>query len=143
MFENNTFEPLLDERLNEAVKKGFLARPRLQVVNDASEADAVFKGNINAFSLTTLSFDPQNEAAEYRVKILADFSLQNARDEKILWQEKNMETTADYFVIQDPQDLARVDIARTRDAEDRAIAEAAKTLADNLVSQVLEGFLSR
>src|SRR5882762_1130892 len=62
-FENNTFEPLLDERLTEAVKKGFLARPRLQLVNDASEADAVFKGKINVFSLTPLSFDPQNEAA--------------------------------------------------------------------------------
>jgi len=141
-FENNTFEPLLDERLTDAVKKGFMARPRLQVVNDTSEADAVFKGKITEFSLTPLSFDPQNEAAEYRVKILANFSLQNTRDQKTLWQENKMETTADYFVIQDPLNSTRVDIARTRDAEDRAIAEAAKVLADNLVNQILEGFPS-
>ena len=143
--ENNTFEPLLDERLTEAVKKSFMARPRLEVVNDASDADAIFKGRIIRFSLVPLSFDPQNEAAEYRVRILADFSLQNARDQKILWEEKMMETTADYFVIQDQDPLAtgRVDIARTRDAEDRAIAEAARVLADNLVSQILEGFPSR
>src|SRR5689334_15953510 len=50
-FDNNTFEPLLDERITEAVKTSFMARPRLRVVNDASEADAVFKGKINAFSL--------------------------------------------------------------------------------------------
>jgi hypothetical protein len=142
-FENDTFEPLLDERLTEAVKKGFMARPRLQVVNSTYDADAVFKGRIKSFHLVPLSFDSQNEAAEYRVKILADFSLQNSRDQKILWQEKMMETTAEYFVIQDPLSPTRVDIARTRDAEDRAIAEAAKVLADNLVSRVLEGFPSR
>ncbi len=141
-FENTTFEPLLDERLTEAIKKGFMARPRLQVVNSTSEADAVLKGKITAFRLTPLSFDPQNQAAEYRVKILADFALQDVRDQKILWQEKMMETTAEYFVIQDLVDPTRVDIARTRDAEDRAIAEAAKVLAENLISQILEGFPS-
>ena len=141
-FENTTFEPLLDERLTEAVKKGFMARPRLQVVNSASEADAVLKGKIIAFRLIPLSFDPQNQAAEYRVKILADFALQDVHDQKILWQEKMMETTAEYFVIQDPLNPVRADIARTRDAEDRAIAEAAKVLAENLVSQILDGFPS-
>jgi hypothetical protein len=142
-FENDTFEPLLDDRFAEAVKNSFMARPGLQVVNDASEADAVFKGKIRSFNLIPLSFTPQNEAAEYRVKILADFTLQNTRDQKILWHEKMREATADYFVIQDPLSPTRVDIARTRDAEDRAIAEAAKVLADDLVSQILEEFPSR
>jgi hypothetical protein len=142
-FDNKTFEPLVEERITEAVKAGFMARPRLQVVNNASEADAVFKGKINFFSLIPLSFTPDNIAAEYRVRILADFTLQNTRDQKILWQEKMMETTADYFVVQDPLLTAQVDIARTRDAEDRAIAEAAKVLADTLVSEILEGFPSR
>jgi len=142
LIENTTFEPLLDERLTEAIKKGFMARPRLQVVNSTSEANAVLKGKIIAFRLVPLSFDPQNQAAEYRVKILADFALQDVRDQKILWQEKMMETTAEYFVIQDSADPTRADIARTRDAEDRAVAEAAKVLAENLVSQILEGFPS-
>ena len=142
--ENNTFEPLLDERLTEAIKKGFIARPRLPVVNSASEADAVLKGKITVFRLIPLSFNPQNEAAEYRVKILGDFTLQDVHDQKILWQEQMMEITAEYFVIQDqdPVDPTRVDIARTRDAEDRAIAEAAKVLAENLISRILEGFQS-
>ncbi|HXC61689.1 MAG TPA: LptE family protein [Nitrospiria bacterium] len=142
IIENNTFEPLLDERLTEAIKEGFIARPRLQVVNSASEADAVFKGKITAFRLIPLSFNPQNEAAEYRVKILGDFTLQDIHDQKILWQENMLEITADYFVIQDLLDPTRVDIARTRDAEDRAIAEAAKILAENLISRILEGFPS-
>jgi hypothetical protein len=143
-FDNNTFEPLLEERLTEAVKSGLMVRPRFEVVNNASEADAVFKGKINFFSLIPLSFTPDNIAAEYRVRILADFTLQNTRDQKILWQEKMRETTADYFVIQDPlSTTAQVDIARTRDAEDRAIAEAAKVLADSLVGEILEGFPSR
>jgi outer membrane lipopolysaccharide assembly protein LptE/RlpB len=141
-FENNTFEPLLDERLTEAVKKAFIAYPRLQVVNSASDADAVLKGRIITFLLTPISFNPLNEAAEYRVRIQTDLTLQDSRNQKILWQEKMMETTADYFVFQDPVDPARVDIARTRDAEDRAIAEAAKVLGENLVSQLLEGFPS-
>lgn len=141
--ENTTFEPLLDERLTEAVKKGFMARPRLQVVNSASEADAVLKGKIIAFLLTPLSFDSLNQAAEYRAKILVDFSLQDVHGQKIFWHENKMETIADYFVIQDSVDPTRTDIARTRDAEDRAIAEAAKVLGENLVIQILEGFPSR
>jgi len=144
-FENTTFEPILEERLTEAVKKSFIARPRFQVVNSASEADAVLKGRVIAFRLIPLSFDSLNQATEYRVRIQTDISLESVHDQKILWQDKKMETTAEYFVfvIQDPLNPARADIARTRDAEDRAIAEAAKVLAENLVSQILEGFPSR
>lgn len=141
-FENNTFEPLLDERLTDAVKKAFIDYPRLEVVNSASEADAVLKGRIIAFLLVPLSFNTLNEAAEYRVRIQTDITLQDSRNQKILWQQKKMETITEYFVIQDPLDSTRVDIARTRDAEDRAIAEAAKVLGQDLVVQIREGFPS-
>lgn len=142
-FENQTFEPLLDERLTDAVKKAFIAYPRLEVVNSASESDAVLKGKILTFLLVPLSFNSFNEAAEYRVKIQADIELQDSRNQKILWQDKKMETMAEYIVIEDPVNPTRVDLARTRDAEDRAIAEAAKVLGKNLVGQILEGFPSR
>jgi len=133
VFHNNTFEPTLENTLTSAVKQEFLTNSRLKVVNDPEEADLVVKGTVVSYGLTPLSFDrTRSVVLEYRVIIRAAVAVEAHRTQKVLWNDAGMEAVAEYLV--------NPDTAANRVAEDRAIAEASKQLAENVVHRVLEGF---
>jgi outer membrane lipopolysaccharide assembly protein LptE/RlpB len=131
-FRNHTFEPALESIMTMYVKDEFLTNSRLRVVNDSHQADLLLEGTILNFDLIPVAFDrTRSVVIEYRVKIDVDIRLQDLRSKEILWKDPILETTAEYFVS--------TDTSATRVAQDRAVAEASKHLAENLVSRVLEG----
>ena len=131
-FRNHTFEPALESVVTMYVKEEFLTNSRLRVVTGAGQADLLLEGTIISFSLTPIAFDQKRSVVvEYRVTIYMDIHLQDLRSREILWKDSSLETTAEYFV--------NADTSVTRVARDRAVAEASKHLAENLVSRVLEG----
>lgn len=133
VFHNQTFEPVLENMITSAVKQEFLTNSRLEVVNDPGTADLVLKGTIVSFGLTPLSFDRINSVVtEYRVHIRVNVQMEDRPAGEVLWEESGMETQAEYAVSKDT--------AADRVAQDRAISEAGKQFAENLVSRILEGF---
>ena len=131
-FRNHTFEPALESVVTMYVKDEFLTHSRLRVVNDTHQADLLLEGTVLNFDLIPVAFDrTRSVVIEYRVKIDVDIRLQDLRSKEILWKDPVLETTAEYFVS--------TDTSATRVAQDRAVAEASKRLAENLVSRVLEG----
>lgn len=133
VFQNETFEPILSNAVTSAVKQEFLTNSRLKVVNDPESADLVLRGTIISYGLTPLSFDRiKSVVLEYRVLIRVKVTLENPHTQKVLYQDPSMETSAEYRV--------KPDTAASRVAQDRAIAEAGKRFAENIVSRVLEGF---
>lgn len=131
-FRNQTFESALESTLTTYVKEEFITSNRFGVTNNSDEADLVLKGIIQSFGLTPLSIDQATgRVLEYRVKIVVDITLEDPRSQKVLWQESSLETTAEFFAGSDP--------SATRVAQNRAVAEAGKHLAEELVSRVLEG----
>lgn len=133
VFHNQTFEPILENTVTAAVKQEFLTAGRLTVVNDGESADLVLKGTILSYGLTPLSFDRQRSVVlEYRVHIRVRVILEDTRTQKVLWEDPSIEADADYLI--------HTDTAENRVAQDRAIGEAGKLFAENLVSRVLEGY---
>ena len=131
IFVNATQEPLIESVITNKVIQEFIGDGRLRVV-DSSKADAVLKGRIYAFSLAPLSFDRGNNVLEYRVVIQGELILEDVREKKIIWKEPALTQSADYKVSSD--------ISATRTAKERAIEEASKRFALDLVARVFEGF---
>ncbi|MBI3353894.1 MAG: LptE family protein [Nitrospirae bacterium] len=131
MFANATYEPLLETVITNKVIQEFIADGRLRVV-DTGKADAVLKGRISAFELAPLSFDRSNNVMEYRVVIHCEVVFEDVKNNKIIWKEPALSQSADYKVSGD--------ISATRAAKERAIDEASKRLASDLVARLFEGF---
>jgi outer membrane lipopolysaccharide assembly protein LptE/RlpB len=120
VFENLTFEPLLEQRAVGAVKEELIAQG-WGVVNSPEGADVVLKGKINGFELTPLSLDPSGQVLEYRVRVVGLFSLESGAPARAVWKDAPLEATAEFF--------ASADAAIQRTNEDRAIREASRKLA--------------
>lgn len=131
IFVNATQEPLIESVITNKVIQEFIGDGRLKVV-DIGRADAVLKARIIAFSLAPLSFDKGDNVLEYRVVIQCELVLEDVRENKIIWKEPALTQSADYKVSGD--------ISATRTAKDRAIEEASKRFASDLVARIFEGF---
>ncbi len=135
-FHNDTFEPLIGKTITGFIKEELVSNGGFQLINDKSLADLTLTGRITGFSLTPIS-SSNNRATEYRVSIKIDVDLSGKNnkpgltDRASIWTEKGREATAEYFVTDD--------IAANSIAENRAIEEAAKLFAEDLVSRILEG----
>jgi outer membrane lipopolysaccharide assembly protein LptE/RlpB len=128
VFHNDTFEPILDKRVTEFVRRQFLQADGLTLVNEARSAPLVLSGRIRAYSLQTLSFR-QGQTNEQRVTLVVAVSLQDSTAKKVIWQE-TYTTSAEFFLTSD--------LATNRARQDRAAEEAAQAMAEHIVSRVLE-----
>ena len=135
-FHNDTFKPLIGKKITGFIKEELVSNGGFQLIDDQSLADLTLTGRITGFSLTPIS-SSNNRATEYRVSIKIDVGLSDKSnkpgltDSTNIWTEKGREVTAEYFVTDD--------IAANSTAENRAIEEASKLFAEDLVSQIQDG----
>jgi hypothetical protein len=130
VFNNDTFEPVLDKRVTEFVRRQFLQADGITLVNDAGGAPTVLKGRISGYGLETLSFR-QGAVNEQRVTVSVDVRYEDTFAGKGLWQE-SFSASAEFFQT--------TDLAVNRARQDRATEEACQALAEHIVSRVLEGY---
>ncbi len=134
VFINGTNEPYVDVEITKAVVEEFLTDGRLQVVS-LEAADVVLRGRVVRFDLTPLSYTVDSYVQQYMVNISVNVSIEEAKSQKILWQEQGLSTI---FVSSYPITIG--DITATKIAKDGAIKNASKDIASTLRSRVLEGF---
>lgn len=132
VFHNDTFEPVLDKRVTEFVRREFLRADGLTLVNDAGGAPLLLKGRIISYLLQTTSFR-KGFVNEQRVTLLVSVSLQEGDTQKVLWTQQ-YRTSSEFFLTSD--------LAINRSRQDRATEEACQTLAEHIVSRVLETYRS-
>jgi len=132
VFHNDTFEPILDKRVTEMVRRQFLQADGLTLVNDVGAASLAIVGRINGYGLSTVSFR-QGGTTENRVTIVATVLLQDTATKKTVWAEGYVRS-AEFFQT--------ADLATNRSRQDRATEEAAQALAEDIVSRVLEVYSS-
>jgi hypothetical protein len=128
VFYNNTFEPVLDKRVTEFIRRQFLQADGLTLVNDVGAAPLVLKGRIVSYALQTLSFR-QGLVNEQRVILNVDVTFEDAAARKVLWRE-TYRTSAEFFQTSD--------LAANRSRQDRATEEACQAMAESIVSRVIE-----
>ena len=130
VFHNDTFEPILDKRVTEFVRRQFLQADGLTLVNDAGAAPTVLNGRIRGYGLQVLSFR-QGAVNEQRVNLTVEVKFEDTATRKVFWKE-TYSTSAEFFQTND--------LATNRARQDRATEEACQAMAEHIVSRVLETY---
>jgi hypothetical protein len=133
VFHNDTFEPVLDKRVTEMVRRQFLQADGLTLVNDVGGASLAMVGRITGYGLSPISFRQGPGTTENRVTIVATVLLQDTATKKTVWAEGYVRS-AEFFQT--------ADLALNRARQDRATEEAAQAMAEDIVSRVLEVYSS-
>jgi lipopolysaccharide assembly LptE-like protein len=130
VFVNKTFEPLIENTLTLRFRQQILRDGHLKLVSSEENSDLTLEGQLNSFGQTPLSFDTNNAALEYRISLILQMSLKDAKTKKILWQKSGITGTSDYYV--------NADSSLNRAALDRALDEAITVLAEDVISEILD-----
>ena len=130
VFNNDTFEPVLDKKVTEFIRRQFLQADGLTLVNDVGAAPLVLKGHIRGYGLQPMSF-VQGFINEQRVNIQVEVTFEDTSARKVLWRE-SYRTSADFFQSND--------LATNRSRQDLATEEACQAMAEQIVSRVLETY---
>ena len=130
VFINRTFEPLIENTLTRRFRQQVLMDGHLKLTASRENSDMILEGQLVSFGQVPLSFDANNSALEYRISLVLQILLKDSKSEKIFWQKSGITGTADYFV--------NMDASLNRAALDRAIDEASKVLAEDVISEILD-----
>lgn len=132
-FVNRTTRVELEQRVTQAVADEMVARGRLRLVTEPSQADAILRGSIDSFGLFAVAYNAQGRATQYQVSVTAKIELVDHRNEdKVLWKNDQYRFTENYQINTESTDAF--------DQETRAIREIAVRFAETLVTNLLEGF---
>lgn len=124
LFENETFEPILERPLTQIFKETLFEEGWV-VVNPGKPGTQVLLGRIKSFGLRPISLNPVGAVREYRIDLgLSVEVLESAGGQAAL--SMAIEGRADY--------VARPDPGSDRVAKDRAIREAGRGMAEKLAA---------
>jgi hypothetical protein len=131
-FTNGTTRYKLTDWLPEAISKEFIARSRFRVT-DASRADAVLKGSVLGYSSNATLFDQKTGlATSVEVHIALQVTLTERTTGKVLFTRPRINITDSYEIpLQQGQYF---------DESDTALDRASKSVAQQLVSAILNDF---
>jgi len=132
-FKNSSMKYKLADRLPEALSMEFIARTRYHITTDCANADAVLTGYINNYLYYPTVFDPTTgRASAVDMRLYLTVSLTERATKKVLFTRSNMEVRERYEISVDPRAYF--------DESDAGLARVAKTVAQQLVSAILENF---
>ncbi|MEW6684263.1 MAG: LPS assembly lipoprotein LptE [Nitrospirota bacterium] len=126
LFDNRTFEPLVEARVTDRVKSRLVSARSWRLVNTPERATVVIRGAVTAFGVTTVSFSADNRPLEQRISITADITTESKTDAPPL--RVTLTGTAEYTETSDS--------LQTRTNKNRAIEEAGDGLAEALVARL-------
>lgn len=129
LFENRTFEPLLDVRVTERVKSRLVATGPWRLVNRPGTADLVVRGVVTALGVTPVSFDRSHRVLEQRVTITAQITADRRNQAAGPAFQGTVTGASEYSEVGDTLQI--------RAAKNRAIEEAGDLLAQDVIARLL------
>ncbi len=121
------YRPGLERDITVAAIDKFLFDGNLKVAN-IQEADLILDGELIDFRKEGIRYDANNNVEEYRIALVVNIELKDAKTDKIIWTEKafsgestyrtggSLAVSEDTAVRQATQDLARRIVERTVEA---------------------------
>jgi outer membrane lipopolysaccharide assembly protein LptE/RlpB len=133
-FVNQSARSEVDQRLTEQITQEWVRRGRFELMSSAEKADAVLSGTVKSAVVNPVQFDQQGRATQYQLTVTIDVNLVDRTGEKpvVLWRDERFSRNTAYPV--DP--LA----ANYFDREVEAMDILSRTMAQDLVTTILEGF---
>jgi hypothetical protein len=87
LFENQTLEGGIAEKLTDALAEGFVADNTLRVVPEG-RSDSILRGSVVSYSRSAYTYDESEAVSEYIVRIEADVSFIESKSDKVIWEER-------------------------------------------------------
>lgn len=128
LLKNTTFEPLLEKTLTSIFKTALYEQGWQINADDQSEGDSsnkVLEGKITGFSRHPISLNQLGSVIEYRI---------NMTIKVVLLGSKNRAKRFSRTINGEAEYIARSDSGEDRIAKDRAIREAGRDMADQLLA---------
>lgn len=134
IFENITLEQGVEDVLTQAIIDVYIRGGRVQLVQEG-QADAIFLGTITSYSSDeVVTYNDQNDAASYRLRVTIDIEIRDLVNDEILWQAEKLAEDEDFIGGPD------VDPAQERENERQALEQLAKEFAERVFALSTEGF---
>lgn len=131
VFANRTLEPAVDSIMTGAVTEAFVTDGRLKVVR-VEDADAILEGEVVAYQVQSIAFDPDANVRQYRVLITVNVRFRDVRHNTVLFEQQGFQERSDFTVVGSVADT----IAR----EEAALRPAAVAIARVIVARAVERF---
>jgi outer membrane lipopolysaccharide assembly protein LptE/RlpB len=132
-FANLTNKVQVEQFVAQAVADELVTRQRFSIVASPESANAQISGTVVAAGLTPVTFDQSGRATEFEVSIVAKVEFRRLDSEgTVIWSSDRYTFRESY-----PADVSSLNFF---DLESVALEEAAKSFAETMVSDLLEGF---
>jgi outer membrane lipopolysaccharide assembly protein LptE/RlpB len=122
------YRPRLEYEVTKAIVDRFLFDGNLRVSREQT-ADLILRGALVDFRKEPLRYDRDNNVEEYRVRLVADIELKDAKHDTLLWKEKGFAGESTYRTT---GSLAK--------SESAALEDAKTDLARRIVERTIEGW---
>jgi len=131
LFENRTYEPLLEDIITNQVIEEFSRRRPLSVVSREGEADARLEGAVTRFQVSAISYDQNDRIGQFRATVSIEATLRSFDDGSVLW--KGGLSWSQHYPI-------NADKSMQEENEAAAIRLIAERLAQNLYYRMQQNF---
>lgn len=127
---NDSFEPGLESLVNEALRREFLRRGALRIVDDPDQADLVIGGSVLPVTWSSRAFSSVNFAIEYEVTLRLRLEVTRPGGEAL-----RIDPTA---LAESELYLASADVEVARKNREEALRRVASTLAGRVHDVLVE-----
>lgn len=124
--DRSLYIPMMEVNITNAVINRFIFDGNLRV-SDRDEADLILIGELLDSRRDVLRYDDDDDAQEYRIRIIVLLVLQDVASDQVLWRESRFIGDATYFVT-----------GPNAKPEQVAVEEAIEDLARRIVNRTIE-----
>jgi hypothetical protein len=123
---------MLETQVTNKVVGRYLFDGNLRPAKEDS-ADLILKGELVEYRKDPLSYTSDNEEiTEYRINVYVNLSLWDAKENKLLWEEKNFNGNYSYFTSNASSNSIKISESA---AVDKAVEDLARRIVDRTVEQ--------
>ncbi|MCX5686126.1 MAG: LPS assembly lipoprotein LptE [Candidatus Omnitrophica bacterium] len=119
------YRPGMEIELTKAVIDAFLMDGNLKIARE-SNADIILTGTLTDFKRDALRYDANNNVEEYRIKLIVNMELENAKTGALVWKESGFAGETTYRTS---GSLAKSEASSIRNA----IADLARRIVERTV----------
>ena len=129
--ENKTKEANLGAIFVSDLRREFIYRREVEIVSE-KRADASLQGTITSLTVSSLAYDEEARATEYRVTIALDLLLVKQGSNEILWRGDGITGSEEY--------IADTNVIVEEGRKNSAIRKIADDLAEEIYIKIKERF---
>jgi hypothetical protein len=129
-FENDSFDPAVDDWMTEALQREFLRRGAVKLVDDPRSADLVITGTVRNVDTVSRSFSSIEFALEYEVRMFLELSVTRPDGTQVLIDPRALAESELY--------LASADVETARTNREEALRRLSTALAGRIHDALYE-----